>query len=334
VDGRTDKWAKRVNDAYPCGTRLVRWELLDKTGREVSLSVDIPMTCWATLFSRKDADMVRWPTGPWTPVAASTFNDFQNLGTIGTGQPLVLVEHNNPVVQNLVSTWCDGKDPKTIPPVALAEWLAGNVLEMIQPNGDGLNFNDNGSLEGFQLKGAVQTILDKRGNDQDISCVVAAVYRAAGLPARIVIGYDINDKKGLNKNFLTKKTGTNTFRSWVEFCLLDEKKKTEVWVPVDVTRQRKNSNKVLNTPKSWRYFGEHDELDGILPIAFQFHPPAAGVLSHGSPCFWGWFTTPRAQVANQYLRFNGITTPRTATTDSDRAADEELEKKDEQTKKP
>lgn len=330
LEGNSEKWAKRTNDAYPCGTRLARWELTDRDGRELTLNVDIPMTCWATVFSRADAELVKWPAA-WPPLAASTFNDAQGLGAGPGGGALTLIEHTHPLIQGLVATWCDNKDPKTITPVSLAEWLAGNVLELIQPSGAGLNSNRNGLLEGFQLKGAVRTVTEKRGSEHDIACVLAAVYRAAGLPSRIVIGYDVNGEQNLNQNFLTKKADSGkSFRSWVEFCLYDEKSKVEVWVPVDPARQRTVSNRVLNNAKAWQFFGNNNESDGVMPIAFQYHPPAAGLLAHGSPAFWGWFTTPTAQVANQFLRFNAITTPRTANTDSDRKAQEELDKQEEQ----
>ncbi len=59
------------------------------------------------------------------------------------------------------------------------------------------------------------------------------------------------------------------FRSWVEFCLIDEKTQKEVWIPVDVNRQRKKSSRILNNMKSWQFFGTNDELDMVCPFAFS-----------------------------------------------------------------
>lgn len=312
-----DRVAK-YEDKYPCGTRLGKWEMKNVKGREMSLEVNIPMTCWQTKFDEKNAELVTWP-GRWPQVPASTFTDLQVIGTRKDGKPLALIDHTAENIKAMLSAWTEKKDPRTIPPVKLAKFLAGQVLETFQPSGDALSFLRNSGFQGFNLKGAEETVSDVRGSEHDIACVLCAVYRAAGLPARLVIGFDITDEKGSDKNFLDKKNSNSVplFRTWVEFCLYDESNPKEIWVPVDMNRQRKVSNKVQNNPKLWRYFGSNDEMDTVLPIAHQFHPPTT-VIAHGAPCFWGWMTFPEAQTATQFLRFGSITTPRTATSDRDR----------------
>lgn len=315
-----DRVAK-YEDKFPCGTRLGKWEMKNKKGREMSLEVNIPMTCWQTKFDEKSAELVPWP-GTWPQMPMSTFNDTQTIGVKRDGTPLSLIDHRAENIKALLEKWTSGKDPKTIAPVKLAKYLAGEVLEKFQPSGDALRFLKTRGMqgfEGFNLKGAEETVNDMRGSEHDIACVLCAVYRAAGLPARLVIGFDITDEKGSDKNFLDKKNNNSVplFRTWVEFALYEETNPREIWVPVDVNRQRRVSSKVQRDPKLWRYFGSHDEMDTVLPIAHQFHPPTA-VLAHGAPCFWGWTTTPEAQTATQFLRFGSITTPRTVTSDRDR----------------
>lgn len=303
-------------DRFPCGTRLGRWDMKSPDGakfrgRSMKLEVDISMACWRTKFDEKAASQVPWPT-KWGSVAASTFTDLQHVGKTN------LVDHTTEGIQALVRQWCGGKDPKSVAPVPLAKWLASNVLEYVQPNGEGLTFADNGMLEGMDLRGSERTLADKQGTDQDITCALAAVYRAAGLPARTVIGFDVVDDKGGRDSFLKRRRDVPAFRSWVEFCLYDETTRKEAWIPVDITRQRKSSSRVLRNLDAWRFFGQNDELDMVCPFAFQFHPPTT-VIAHGSVSFWGWITFGTQQPkAEQYLRFNAMSTPKTKNTDRNR----------------
>jgi len=188
-----DRVAK-YDESFPCGTRLGKWEMKNKKGREMSLEVNIPMTCWQTKFDEKNAELVPWP-GTWPEVAMSTFNDRQVIGTRKDGKPLALIDHTAENIKALVTKWTAGKDPKSIPPVTLAKFFAGQVLELLQPSGDALSFLRNSGFQGFKLKGAEDTVSDLRGSEHDIACVLCAVYRAAGLPARLVIAFDITDEK-------------------------------------------------------------------------------------------------------------------------------------------
>jgi hypothetical protein len=110
----------------------------------------------------------------------------------------------------------------------------------------------------------------------------------------------------------------------VEFALVDPQTSREIWIPVDVARMRKGSSRPPSLDRPWKYFGEHDELDGIIPFAFQFHPPTT-VVAHGSPAFWGWMVTPKPpDKLVQVVRFDAITTPKTA---EDQRREREAEKK-------
>src|SRR5262249_42957937 len=153
---------------------------------------------------------VKWPTSPWPVSAKSTFDR----------DPIA--DHNSPDVRALVTKWTEGKDPKTIPPVKLAKFLMGQVLELCQPSGDGLAFSDMGMFRGVVLQEIGQTISTRSGTDHDITNLLVAVYRAAGLPARTVIGYDVTEKKGQDANFLQKRRSSAKLRPWAEFCLYDE----------------------------------------------------------------------------------------------------------------
>src|SRR5438552_3954370 len=113
-----------------------------------------------------------------------------------------------------------------------------------------------------------------RGSEFDEVCLLAAVYRSCGLPCRTVIGWDVGEDKRDKKKFLAKNNGTKGLRGWVEFALPDVKSPGGVaWVPVDVVRMRKEGSRAQALDKPWKYYGSHDELDGVIQVAFQFHRP-------------------------------------------------------------
>lgn len=287
-------------DNYAGGTRLARWEMLNKQGRQVDLNIEIPMTCFETIFDEKLAEKAIWPVGGvWPGEAASTFG------------PQLGVDYESPVIAAKLSEWTKGKDAKTLKPVVLAKFLALRVLEAIQPSGLGLVSDRNGQLEGFALQGASRTLELGRGSEHDIACLLCAVYRAAGLPARTVIGYDVKATPGQEDTVFRRNDDDNEdLRSWVEFYLFDAAANKGIWVPVDVARARQSSSRATALDKPMRYFGTNDELDDVLPVAFQYHPPTT-VVAHGSPAFWGWLTTPRLQQgASQFIRFQAMNTPK------------------------
>lgn len=296
MDQRTIEAKPQIGENYPAGTRLARWEMRNGEGRLVSLDTQIALTTWEVAFDEAKAAKATWPAGnKWPKVPQSTF------------APQKWVESSSPVVAEAVRQWTEGKPPQAVSPVQLAKHFLGKVVETIQISGDGLVSGRTGMLQGFDLKGAEQTLRDKRGSEHDMACVLCAVYRNAGLPARTVIGLDVTESKGQDSVLGGKKKG-DRLRSWVEFCLYDESTGKELWVPVDPARQRGNSSRVPAFDRPWKYFGNNDDLDDVLPIAFQYHPPTT-VIAHGSPCFWGWLTTPELQFAEQSMRWLTATTP-------------------------
>lgn len=286
---------------YQCGTRIARWEMKSMSGREVELQLELPLRCFEVTLDEPAAMKIKWPGGGTLPAALSS-----------ALQADAIVDSNDNQVRALVRRWTEGKDPKAILPVKLAKFLAGRVLEHTQPNGNGLAFDQTGLLEGVDLQLVGVTASTGRGSEHDIAVLLCAVYRAAGLPARLVIGYDVTEKKGEDASFLQKRANAAKVRAWVEFALYDEAAQKELWLPVDIVRQRSQSNRAPSLDTPWKFFGNNDETDDIMPFAFQYHPPTT-VVAHGFPGFWGWFTTPTLQNVSQTLRFECQTTPRRTT---------------------
>ncbi|MBX3357671.1 MAG: transglutaminase domain-containing protein [Phycisphaeraceae bacterium] len=300
-DGGDAGAKSRIKDGYACGVKLGVWDLQEKNGNSMDLRLEIPMTCWETVLDERAASRLPWWDQPWPESVASAL------------KPDAVVTSTAPEVVDLVNRWTEGKDPKTVPPVVLAKFLMGKVLEHAQPSGKGLRFSDVGGFVGVELQTVATTAGRKLGSLHDINNLYCAVLRAAGLPARTVIGYDVTDTKGEDSGFLsTKKTSATMLRPWVEFCVgWNEDKKKGWWIPADINRLKQSGSRPPALDRTWKGFGTCDEFDDVMPIAFHYHPPTS-VVAHGYPAFWGWYTTPQLQVANQIIRLGSQTTPKTA----------------------
>lgn len=288
---------------YHSGTRLARWEARKQDGTDLRLRIEIPMAIWNTRLDESLAMEIPWPKGAWPEASASTFKPQMYVDYIFRDSERA---ENAKYFAAKAAEWLDQADPKKSPPVKVAKILLGKMVEHFQISGDGLTFNDNASFEGFNLKGARQALEDGRGSEHDMVCGLVAIYRAAGLPARTVIGLDISEG--------SKPSGTSARRklhSWAEFCVIDPGDNKEIWIPVDPQRLRKNSSRPPGLEREWKFFGTHDELGSYLPLAFQYHPPTT-VIAHGAPCMWGWVTTPTIQMAEQSIRFQTMTRARRA----------------------
>ena len=288
---------------YQSGTRLGRWDLVDKEGRELELKLSIPTRCWETQLNEEAAARISWPSGDWPPIPASTFQP-QMYVDFGPEGP-----YDMRPIENAVKRWTDGK-PKSVPPATLAKWLTGQVVQSFQVSGTGLAFDRTGMIQGIDLQGAPRAARRGRGSRFDMACLLVAVFKEAGLPARLVIGLDtgFEDEKD---EFLGGNDSKDELRAWVEFALYDETSSRTYWIPVDPVRIREKSSRLSNDfmDKPLAYFGTHDELDGVIPFAFQFHPPTT-VRAYGSPGFWGWLVTPEPpKRAYQMLRFEAVSTP-------------------------
>jgi hypothetical protein len=306
-DDRNPDTAFKILTGYPSGTQLGRWDLTQRQGRELSLQVDIPVTSWETTFDEAAASAVPWPTGAWPPAAQSAmlpewYIDF------GPDEQGSMRQFDMKPVDDLLRKWTGGKDPKSAPPVVLAKVLAGELVGHVQISGNGLNFNRLGQIEGISLQGVPVTAAKGQGSEFDAVCLLVAMYRKAGLPARVVVGYDAEDSSE-DRVFEKTRNKKDALRTWAEFALFDESAKSLTWIPVDIARRRKESSRAPDWKKPWKFFGTHDELDSIIPFAFQFHPPTT-VRAYGSPGFWGWLVMPEPPGrAQQALWFLAKTTP-------------------------
>jgi len=316
-----------LTNPYHSGTRLAKFTLEpldnDRTyrGTNMRLKMKIPTVSYRTEFNEDVAMQIGWPEGEWPEVAASTFEPMMYVD-YGPDGP-----YDMDIIDRIIKRW-DGDQARSQPPVVIAKWFAGQLAQSFQISGNGLNASRTGLLEGIDIRpgGAPEAAGRMRGNEFEMALVLTALYRRVGLPARFVAGYDAAAAKGKDDDsFLGRsKRSDLQIRAWVEFALYDEKTQELHWIPVDVVQIRKKRGSRL--PRNWvtdplKYFGTHDELDGLVPISFQLHPPTS-VRAYGSPGFWGWGVFgeyPPPGAAWQEIRMQVITTPT-------RGADEQQER--------
>ncbi|MGH7131221.1 MAG: transglutaminase-like domain-containing protein [Phycisphaerales bacterium] len=311
-NGKVVDSSPKLNGGYPAGTRLLRWEMRNQEGRNMILKLASRMKCSETVFDEKLAMTVPWPA-EWPEEAASCFKPTWFLDYRHDPQEKAAADA---LLGGLLQEWLKKADPKSMPPARLAKILMGKVLETVNPNGDGQRFNQNSSMQGLTVQFPVETLrlitppnarkTPALGTELDIAQTLTAMCRVAGLPARTVIGWDVSEGSGSN-SYIDRASGREKLRAWTEFALVDPPTKKVVWVPMDPVRQRKNGSRAKPLDRPWEFFGNNEELDMVMPIAFQLAPPTT-VAFHGSPAFWGWLVTPEYPQADQAIRFTSFQT--------------------------
>ncbi len=304
----------QMESRFPAGANYGVWIFEAPKGkplvaREMELQTSMTVTSYDTIFHEDEAREVEWPQKDFPDILKSTFERIPYLDYDPAQGDYDIVP-----IQDLIKRWTDGNDPKTIKPVELAKWLAGNVVQHVQVTGQGLAFPKRGPaknrIEGVQLQPPVLTATRKRGSQFDIAMLLVAVYREVGLPARIVCAYGLEDEDDEKIEFL-KGRAHKELRAWVEFALYDERDGTVTWIPVDPAKMRANGgsrirNNFMRDPQ--KFFGTHDELDSMVPFTFHFFPPTTvhSYSASNAPGFWGWFVAPQApdRGAFQSITFN------------------------------
>lgn len=299
---------------FPLAAQYGRWDFVAPNNGQIranqaELRLAFDVTSYDTVYDDAAAEQVEWPD-QWPEPAASAFEpmpfiDFEP----GKG------EYDKEPVRKLLNRWTSGRDPKALKPAVLAKFLAGQVVEYVQPSGTGLVFDRTGAIEGVAITPPPVVASRRRGSPVDMAVLLLSVYREAGLPARLVFGLDADKQKGKRDGeFLERGGGPPELRVWVEFALIDPQTRGVAWIPVDPVAMRSRSSRMPRDywTKPLPFFGTNDELDGVVPFSFHAFPPTT-VRSYGTsgmPGFWGWFVTPESpERAWQTLNLNVDTKP-------------------------
>ena len=303
---------------FPGATRYGLWEFAAPGGqpvavREMILNLEVPVTSYRTELDEAIADTIDWPKDGFPDDLKSLFSPLPYLDydpTVGVDTP-----YDKRDIKRLLTRWTGGQDPKRLRPWMLTKFLAGKVAESYRPSGNGLTFSHTTQMEGVEVKGATLAARNLSGTPFDMALLTVAILREAGLPARLMVGFDAADQRGdRGRDGLFGSRGGGgapSIRAWAEVALFDDRDGTTTWAPVDTWRLRRVSSRMSRN--YWegplRYVGTHDELDGVIPFAHHLFPPTT-VRSYGGsgmPAFWGWFVTPVSpERAYQSLTFDAV----------------------------
>ena len=166
-----------------------------------------------------------------------------------------------------------GENPKKYNPHLAAKMLIRHCLVNITSNGQYTAF-DGQPVRGFNIRGALAAASRGSGSATDLVCACVAILRAAGIPARPVIGMTISDTVG------TREVPAQ-YIVWAEYALPNSG-----WIPFNPDRMRGTvDNLSLNEP--WQGLGTMPWLNRRIPIAYTF---VAGGKAKAYDAIgpWGW----------------------------------------------
>lgn len=305
VGGRVVADRPRVLDGYQSLARLGAWDLTKVDANMIHLRLERSMTSWETRIDETRSAKIGWPAGAWPePIDACL-------------RPQLLIESDSAAVKNLLERWMrqapGGSDPRRTAPYVLAKYLAGRVVAHYQPSAGAIDSSGRGRnslrysgalLSGFAVDGAARAAERGRGPELDMANLLVAVWRAAGIPARLVIGYDARSEDPAKSRIAAPQTSLlPKVRAWTEFYLYDETAGTGEWVPVDVQRQREFASRPPPLEQRWLYFGHHEDLDLMQPLSFHWLPPTP-CMNIGPPALWGWVPAPENVLADPDVRIS------------------------------
>lgn len=260
--------------------RLARFNIPKFKGDQVEFSLEELVTCYNAKVDEARLRAIGWPE-TWPPEVATEL------------QPQRYVESTNEQIVRLMETWTRGK-AKSVPPFLLGKELARQTVKSFQISGKNWFNDDLNQFAGIEVQGALKSVELMRGTSHDCVCLFVAVCRAAGLPARPVIGIQmIDDARG--RDF---KDDDKRLLSWAEFYV-----PSAGWVAVDFRPLFKAPGRMHDINRDWPGVGTNDELNLLVPISYHFHPPA-GVRAEGrsgKPLLWGWQPLPVSVPCDQVL---------------------------------
>jgi hypothetical protein len=308
------EWYVRVAD--DSGNSLV--PIIDQP-EQVNIDFRLPVRTFETVFEEKRAMDIEWQTA--LPAWTQPFLDPQPF--IASDDPFVagLVNEwtkNDPramtparLAKFLAAQVIDAAQPGVDP---RAFWPEPSQNLTFPDTGGGYPYSVQGLetgpfLRGFDVQNERvfvgqteylprirEPIEAGRANAAVITNLYVALLRSAGIPARVMIGIvpPQSELATIGKRASVPATDdgrTPIYRFWAEFYLWDEHAQRGQWIPVDIVRQREESSRSRPLDQSWRYFGNHDELDQIVPIS-SIYAVESSARMNAVPALWGWRPLP------------------------------------------
>ena len=169
-------------------------------------------------------------------------------------EPSKYIESNNPLFKSEIDKL---GNPHEEPVHIAAKRIIKYCLNNIKSDGLYSNF-DTEVTTGINVNGALYAANNGKGTAADLVCVCVALLRAAGIPARPIVGITNADTVG------TKQVDPY-YMVWGEYAL------PEIgWVPI-VPKRMRGTVKNLSVYKSWQGLGTLPWLNRRVPLAYNFN---------------------------------------------------------------
>jgi hypothetical protein len=250
----------RIDDGLPHHTHLAVLPIESFRGKVVRWNISFRSQTYSSRIDDAAAAEIPWPR-EWPAEVADGL------------KPQMYIESDDPIFRETVDRVSEG-NLRFVPPYLAAKDLVRYCTNELQVSGDGLAYGRLRTLHGLEIDGALAAATSGRAGPHDLVCVCVAMLRAAGIPARPVIGWGENDK------------GRNILVSWAEFYLPDAG-----WIPFDPDAMRLKAIQHRDVRDPWPEFGTMKDLNRRVPLAYHFMPPRA-VVSPMYPALWGWDPRP------------------------------------------
>ena len=285
---------------HPDGTAEIVVEFLDVNTTSITMEASWRTQTWESSLNEVAASEIGWPT-EW-PEAIRKYLE-----------PSLFIESNAPEFTTFVESVTNGRI-RNVPPYLAAKELVKRTI---------LNFRSimGGSMDTTSLTGAVESLRTERGSRLDLTCACVATLRAAGIPARPVMGIS----KLLNKKQIKE---TTAWTPWAELYLPGAG-----WVPFDPFEMRGSGFQHRALTAQWPWFGSVEDVVKRVPVAYDLSPAgndlrlrnsaktSLGVVDIKKNWFetpvWGWVTDGCSQGQSSWntnlVRINrgaGIPDPR------------------------
>ena len=270
LDGREDtelNARSRIDDGYPFQTRLAVIPIEQFRGRTLRWQIGYRVQSWsARLRSEEAAARIPWPR-EWPEEVRDGL------------QPQMFIESDDPIFAQAVEH-ASGGQLRMVPPYLAAKDLVRYCLNQIRVSGNGSNRGNLGVLRGLKLNGARHAVAEGIGSPHDLVCVCVAVLRAAGIPARPVIGVE-----ELKAELGGLKQAKTDLVSWAEFYLPDAG-----WISFDPVEMQGKGVRNQDIRRPWPEFATMKDLNERIPLAYHFLPAAQ--VEAPIPAVWGWDPRP------------------------------------------
>ena len=187
------------------------------------------------------------------------------------------IQSDDAIFKAFIEKTTNGRLRRTPIYIAAKELVRSTILQFRNVEGGSLYQEGDGRIVGFQLQGAVATTSATQVTPADMVCACVAVLRAAGIPARPVIGIHSGDGDSGDSK---RPKGRRTFCCWAEFHLPGAG-----WVPFDPFEMRGQGLPQADISRPWRWFGTIKTMNRRVGIAYDFAPFNHGRVL-GYPAGW------------------------------------------------